>query len=180
MLELLDHVGECCGRGCAVDIGSAAFTASLNFLSNTIFSVNLAHGHDSDFSQEFKEVVCGMMEGIGRPNLADYFPTLRLIDPQGIRRKMNVYFDKLFDIFNGIISERLQYSKASSTSKDVLDALLNLTKENDFEWSCNDIKHLLLVGNTSSLTLLNFMHLLLVGNTSSLTLFVKFYKLPFK
>ena len=55
--ELLDHVGECCSRGCAVDIGGAVFTASLNFLANTIFSVNLAHGHDSDFSQEFKNVV---------------------------------------------------------------------------------------------------------------------------
>ena len=159
MQELLDHVGECCGRVCAVDIGGAVFTASLNFLSNTIFSVNLAHDHDSDFLQEFKNVVCGVMEGIGKPNLANYFPTLRLIDPQGIRGKMNVYFDKLFDIFDGIISERLQYSKASSTSKDVLDALLNLTKENDFEWNCKDIKHLLLV-----------------GNASSLTLFVKFYK----
>ena len=105
------------------------------------------------FHKSLNEVVCGVMEGIGRPNLANYFPTLRLIDPQGIRRKMNVYLDKLFDIFYGIISERLKYSKASSTSKDVLDALLNLTKENDFEWSCNDIKHLLRVGNISSLTM---------------------------
>ena len=120
------------------------------------------------------------MEGIGKPNLANYFPTLRLIAPQGIRGKMNVYFDKLFDIFDGIISERLQYSKASSTSNDVLDALLDLTKENDFEWNCNDIKHLLLMRNASSLTLLNFINFLLVDNTSSLTLFAKFYKVPFK
>ena len=48
--ELLDHVEECCGRGCAVDIDGAAFTTNLNLLSNTIFSINLVH-HDSNFSQ---------------------------------------------------------------------------------------------------------------------------------
>ncbi|RVX01095.1 Geraniol 8-hydroxylase [Vitis vinifera] len=98
-------------RGCAVDINGAVFTASLNLLSNTIFSINLAH-HGSNFSQEFKNIAWGVMEGIGRPNFVDYFPAFRLIDPQA--------------------------------SKDVLDALLNLTKENDNEWSCSDIKHLLL------------------------------------
>ncbi|RVW41128.1 cytochrome P450 76T24 isoform X2 [Vitis vinifera] len=109
--ELLDHVEECCSRGCAVDINGAVFTASLNLLSNTIFSINLAH-HGSNFSQEFKNIARGVMEGVGRPNFVDYFPAFRLIDPQA--------------------------------SKDVLDALLNLTKENDNEWSCSDIKHLLL------------------------------------
>ncbi|KAJ9680879.1 hypothetical protein PVL29_020016 [Vitis rotundifolia] len=58
--ELLDHVEECCGRGCAVNIGGAAFTANLNLLSNIIFSINLAH-HDSNFSQEFKNIVWGVM-----------------------------------------------------------------------------------------------------------------------
>ncbi|KAJ9680874.1 hypothetical protein PVL29_020012 [Vitis rotundifolia] len=140
--ELLDHVEECCGWGCAVDIGGAAFTTSLNLLSNTIFSINLAH-YDSNFSQEFKNIVWGVMEGLGRPNFVDYFPAFRLIDPQGIRWNMKIYFDKLFYIFDGIINQRLQ-SKTSSASKDVLDALLNLTKENDNEWSCSDIKHLLL------------------------------------
>ena len=73
--ELLDHVEECCGRGCAVDIGAATFTATLNLLSNTIFSTNLAH-HGSTFSQEFKDIVWGVMEEAGKPNFADYFPAL--------------------------------------------------------------------------------------------------------
>ncbi|RVX01133.1 Geraniol 8-hydroxylase [Vitis vinifera] len=101
--ELLDHAEECCGRGCAVDIGAATFTASLNLLSNTIFSINLAH-HGSTFSQEFKDIVWRVMEDAGRPNFADYFPAFKLIDPQG-----------------------------SSASNDVLDAFLNLTEENNQE-----------------------------------------------
>ena len=71
--------------------------------------------------------MCDVMEGNGRPNLTNNFPTLRLIDPQAIQWKMNVCLDKLFDIFYDIFSQRLQYSKASSTSNDVLDALLNLS-----------------------------------------------------
>ncbi|KAL6322108.1 hypothetical protein AAG906_005045 [Vitis piasezkii] len=140
--ELLDHVEECCGRGCAVDIGAATFTASLNLLSNTIFSTNLAH-HGSTFSQEFKDIVWGVMEEAGKPNFADYFPAFRLIDPQCIQRNMKVHFRKLIDIFDGLINQRIQ-SKASSASNDVLDAFLNLTKENNQEWSCNDIIHLLM------------------------------------
>ncbi|KAJ9680877.1 hypothetical protein PVL29_020014 [Vitis rotundifolia] len=140
--ELLDHVEECCGRGCAVDIGAATFTASLNLLSNTIFSTNLAH-HGSTFSQDFKDIVWGVMEEAGKPNFADYFPALKLIDPQCIQRNMKVHFGKLIDIFDGLINQRVQ-SKASSASSDVLDAFLNLTKENNQEWSCNDIIHLLM------------------------------------
>ena len=75
---------ECCGRGCAVDIGGAAFTAGLNLLSNIIFSRDLAH-YDSNFSQEFKNTVWGVMGGVGRLNLADYFPAFRWIDLQGGR-----------------------------------------------------------------------------------------------
>ena len=62
---------------------------------------------------------------------------------------MKIYLRKLFGIFDGIISQRLQ-SKASSASNHVRDVLLNLTNENDFEWICNGIKYFVLVGNTSN------------------------------
>ena len=157
--ELLDHAEECCGRGCAVDIGAATFTASLNLLSNTIFSINLAH-HASTFSQEFKDIVWRVMEDAGRPNFADYFPAFKLIDPQGIRRNLKIHVDKLIHIFEGIINQRLQ-SKGSSASNDVLDAFLNLTEENNQEWSCRDIIHLLMV-STISQSLLHYILVLSV------------------
>uniref|UniRef100_F6I338 Geraniol 8-hydroxylase n=1 Tax=Vitis vinifera TaxID=29760 RepID=F6I338_VITVI len=75
------------------------------------------------------------MEEIGRLNVADYFPVFRLLDPQGIRRAMKIYFSKLSDIFYGIIDQRLKSEASSVASNDVLDALLNLTKEDNHEWS---------------------------------------------
>ena len=141
--QLLDHAHESCTSSRAVDIGRAASTTALNLLSNTIFSVDLAH-YDSNFSQEFKDLVWSIMEEAGKPNLADFFPGLSFIDPQGIQKKMTANFYKLVKVFDGIIDQRLQL-KASSANNDVLDSLLNLNKQHDHELSSNDIKHLLVV-----------------------------------
>ncbi|XP_057954481.1 cytochrome P450 76T24-like [Malania oleifera] len=149
--EIVDHVGERCRSGTAVDIGEAAFTTTLNLLSNTIFSVDLAT-YDSERSQEFMGLVRSVMEEAGVLNLADYFPALRWIDPQGARRRTTVYARKLLGIFDEIINQRLA-ARGSSSSKensparnvDVLDALLDLSKEpSDYELSCDDMKHLFL------------------------------------
>ena len=141
--QLLDHAHESCTSSRAVDIGRAASTTALNLLSNTIFSVDLAH-YDSNFSQEFKDLVWSIMEEAGKPNLADFFPGLSFIDPQGIQKKMTANIYKLVKVFDGIIDQRLQL-KASSANNDVLDSLLNLNKQHDHELSSNDIKHLLVV-----------------------------------
>ncbi|XP_034708515.1 cytochrome P450 76T24-like [Vitis riparia] len=139
--QLLEHARESCNSGRAVDVGRAAFTTALNLLSNTFFSVDLAH-YDSNLSQEFKDLIWSIMVEAGKPNLADFFPGLRLVDPQGIQKRMTVYFNKLVDVFDGFINQRLPL-KASSPDNDVLDALLNLNKQHDHELSCNDIRHLL-------------------------------------
>ncbi|KAF6144595.1 hypothetical protein GIB67_006087 [Kingdonia uniflora] len=129
--ELMEHVNEKCVSGGAVSIGEAAFVTVLNFLSNTMFSVDLGH-LDSVSSQEFKAIVWGIMEEAGRPNLADFFPVLMHIDPQGVRRRMTNYFAKLDDIFDRIIDERLQ-SKETQTTPDVLDKLLEYSLESNPE-----------------------------------------------
>jgi cytochrome P450 len=89
--ELLDYVKENCSRGQALDIGRAAFTTVLNTISNLFFSTDLAE-YCSNASQEFQDLILGAMEEAGRPNMADYFPTLRLVDPQGARRRTVIYF----------------------------------------------------------------------------------------
>ncbi|KAL2927662.1 Cytochrome P450 76AD1 [Bienertia sinuspersici] len=136
--QLNEYVRECCKKGQPVDIGKAAFTTSLNLLSNTFFSKELA-SHYSSASQEFKQLMWCIMEEIGRPNYADYFPILGYIDPFGIRRRLTGYFDKLIAVFQDIIRERL--SKESCTTNDVLDTLLNLYKQE--ELSMDEINHLL-------------------------------------
>ncbi|KAJ9706713.1 hypothetical protein PVL29_001943 [Vitis rotundifolia] len=118
--ELLANVEQSCQAGCPVDIGREAFRTSLNLLSNTIFSVDLVDSI-SETAQEFKELMRGVMEEAGKPNLVDYFPVLRQIDPQGIRRRLTIYFGRMIEIFDRIIKKRLQLRKmqGSTASSDV-------------------------------------------------------------
>ncbi|KAL8500192.1 hypothetical protein ACS0TY_019977 [Phlomoides rotata] len=88
-----------------------------------------------------KEVVCGVMTYVGKPNLADYFPVLESIDPQGILKQMKIYFDKLFAIFDGIIDEKL---KSRGQTNDLLEALIDINQRDEVELNRDEIKHMLL------------------------------------
>ena len=74
--ELIDHVNQSCQSGSPIDIGRVVFTTVLNSISSTFFSMDLAQ-YDSNLSQEFRDLACGVAEEAGRPNIADYFPALR-------------------------------------------------------------------------------------------------------
>lgn len=149
--ELVDHVEECCRNGQAVDIGNAALTVSLNFLSSTFFSTDLA-SHGSGLSHEFKDNIWILLEAAGKPSLADYFPILARFDLLGVRRKNEPYVRKFFAIFDEIIQQRLS-ADHSGKEEDVLATLLKMSKEDDANLSLNDIKHLLIdlfVGGTDT------------------------------
>ncbi|KAJ0103420.1 hypothetical protein Patl1_05207 [Pistacia atlantica] len=135
--ELVAYVEESCSGGRAINIGQAAFTTSLNMLSRTIFSVDLADP-TSDTGQKFKELVWDIMVDMGKPNLADHFPLLKKIDPLGMRRRMATNFGKMFELFDRMIDQRLKLRDGHN--EDVLDILLNITQEIDR----NCIKHLFL------------------------------------
>lgn len=140
-----------------MDIGAIAFTTSLNFLSNTSFSVDFAH-FDSNASHGIQETVQGVVKNFGRLNLADFFPILQVIDPRGIRRQTRFYFEKLFAIFDEIINQRIKEKGPSklgtpSQKNDFLEVLLERchSQQQEAEWSYNDIKRLILVSISSIL-----------------------------
>ncbi|KAG8391706.1 hypothetical protein BUALT_Bualt01G0215100 [Buddleja alternifolia] len=141
--KLCDYVNECCETGRAMDIGEAAFTTSLNLMSATLFSKEFAQ-FNTDSSQEMKEVVWGVMKCVGSPNFADYFPVLKSVDPQGILKEANIYFERLFAIFDEIIDEKLKNRSESIEKNDLVDALIEINQRDEAELSRNDIKHLLL------------------------------------
>ncbi|KAJ0501790.1 putative geraniol 8-hydroxylase [Helianthus annuus] len=96
------------------------------------------------------------MEIAGAPNLADYFPVLRPLDPHGLLRRSKFY-KKLLAIFEKHISERLHVRSTSSSyasSEDLTDLLLNIGKDQNSSISLNDMHDLFLVGtDTTSNTL---------------------------
>ncbi|KAJ0088074.1 hypothetical protein Patl1_32340 [Pistacia atlantica] len=64
-----------------------------------------------------------VMEFAGKPNVADFLPILRWLDPQGIRRKTQFHVDRAFEIAGGFIQERTESNKELN-KKDFLDVLL--------------------------------------------------------
>lgn len=143
--DLLAEVQERCLVGEAVDLRQAAFTATLNALSNTVLSLDLTD-LSSDIAREFKEHISCIMDEAGKPNLVDYFPLLRRIDPQGIRRRTAIHFGKVFDLFDRLIIERLQLRKVKGyiPSDDMLDTLLTISEVNNEEMDTTRIKHFFL------------------------------------
>ncbi|KAL3344549.1 hypothetical protein AABB24_023805 [Solanum stoloniferum] len=139
--DLIDYCHNCSKVGEAVDMGRASFRTSLNLISNTIFSKDLTDPF-SDSAKEFKELVWNIMVEVGKPNLVDYFPLLKMIDPQGIRRRLTEYFTKVLHLISGLIDERIKERKMGNRANvDVLDALLNISTD---EIDRNHIEHLCL------------------------------------
>lgn len=108
-----------------MEIGQAAFTTTLNLLSSTIFSTDIA-GFDSDSSQEFKKGVESVMEFAACPNVSDFFPVLTLLDLQGVRRKMDSLVIFLHKVFDEQIDRRTKNREEGSIHhNDFLDVLLD-------------------------------------------------------
>ncbi|KAL8229215.1 hypothetical protein R6Q57_014115 [Mikania cordata] len=124
-----------------VDIGLAAFRTSLNLLSNTIFSKDLTDPYE-DSGKEFKEVIGNIMVEAGKPNLVDFFPVLKKIDPQGIRRRLSIHIGKVLVIFDELIEERLQMGRLKQD--DVLDVCLKMIQDNPDEITQAHIRSLFL------------------------------------
>ncbi|OIW17355.1 hypothetical protein TanjilG_22467 [Lupinus angustifolius] len=128
--QLFNEICKYSLKGEAVDVGRLSFKTTINLLSNTIYSQDLIESVSE--AGEFKELVANIMKEIGRPNLADCFPVLKIVDPHGIRRRTGTYFWKLLNIFKSLVKERLKQRKESGycSRKDMLDSLLNNAEDN--------------------------------------------------
>ncbi|PKI69527.1 hypothetical protein CRG98_010055, partial [Punica granatum] len=142
---LLAHVRKCSESGALVNLGEVIFTASLNLLANAMLSIDLADP-TSETAKKFKAVVWQIMVAEGTPNMADYFPMLKKIDPQGAKRSNTDCITHMFDVFDRVIDKRLQDRKVPGAVRknDLLDVLLDLSEDDSKDTSIFHIKHLFL------------------------------------
>ncbi|MED6224667.1 hypothetical protein PIB30_086317 [Stylosanthes scabra] len=145
--ELLDFVKIKVKKVEAFCIDEVIFTTMLNILSNTLFSMDFAR-YASDKSQEFKNIVGGVSQEFGRPNVVDHFTILGLLDPQGVRSRMKIYLEKLITLFDGLVEERLKSRGlamgSESNNNDVLDSVLNFMLEENSQITRSHVIRLLL------------------------------------
>ncbi|GAB2291359.1 hypothetical protein Dimus_025617 [Dionaea muscipula] len=165
--ELVGFVRRSCQTRTPVNIAKAAFVTSLNLLSNTFFSVDLAQ---YDAACEFEDLVWKITEEYSKSNIADLFPVLKRLDLdlQGIRHRTGIYLGKIISLFNTMIDQRLQSRRQlisshdqSSSNHDVLDALLiNICENKSEELELSKIPNLLMdlfvAGTETTMTMLEW------------------------
>ncbi|CAK7343356.1 unnamed protein product, partial [Dovyalis caffra] len=109
-----------------IDLGRYIFLMAFNLIGNLMFSKDLLDPK-SERGAKFFYHAGKVMELAGKPNVADFLPILRWLDPQGIRRKTQFHVAKAFEIAGGFIKERtesMQNGSRDDKRKDYLDVLL--------------------------------------------------------
>ncbi|XP_020210443.1 cytochrome P450 76A1 [Cajanus cajan] len=123
MMHLMEEASE--SGTTAVDVGRFFFFMAFNLIGNLIFSKDLLDS-ETERGDTFYYHAVKVMEYAGKPNVADFLPILKWLDPQGIRRKTQFHVNKAFDIAGLFIKERMESGcSGSKESKDYLDVLLN-------------------------------------------------------
>ncbi|CAN1275233.1 Cytochrome P450 76A2 [Linum perenne] len=98
---------------------------AFNLIGNLVLSKDLVDPK-SERGALFFYHMGKVMEFAGKPNMADFFPLLRWLDPQRIRKKTQFHVEKAFEIARKFIQESVnQYSTKSKRKKDFLDVLLD-------------------------------------------------------
>ncbi|KAL5195370.1 Geraniol 8-hydroxylase [Glycine soja] len=88
--QLVEHLQKQAWNRKLVDIGELAFRT-----------------RELESAGELKELVWRIMEGAGKVNLSDYFPLLKRLDLQGVKRHVVVPYVRLHEIFDDMIRKRV-------------------------------------------------------------------------
>ncbi|KAJ4842362.1 hypothetical protein Tsubulata_007463 [Turnera subulata] len=114
----------------AIDVGRFFFLMAFNLIGNLMFSKDLVDPN-SERGGKFFHHAGKVMELAGKPNMADFLPFLRQLDPQGIRRNTQFHVERAFEISGGFVKERRESMQNQGGSrsddhkrKDYLDVLL--------------------------------------------------------
>ncbi|KDP27487.1 hypothetical protein JCGZ_20022 [Jatropha curcas] len=107
-----------------IHLARFVFLMTFNSLGNLMFSKDLVDPESKEGS-EFFTAMMGLMETSGYANVADYFPWLRWLDPQGLKRRMDKELGKALEIASKFVKERIEEKKVvGDRRKDFLDVLL--------------------------------------------------------
>nr|XP_043612415.1 iridoid oxidase-like [Erigeron canadensis] len=122
--KLVQSIQDASGNGAnQIDVGRFFFLMAFNLIGNLMFSRDLLDSK-SKKGAEFFYHAGKVMEYAGKPNVADFMPFLRWLDPQGIRKNMQNHIREAFRIAGGFIKERLDEESVDKRNKDYLDVLL--------------------------------------------------------
>ncbi|KAG8373317.1 hypothetical protein BUALT_Bualt11G0011400 [Buddleja alternifolia] len=142
LVTSLKHAAE---MGETVDLSSRVSGLSADIICLMVFGNKYG---DRDLEEKgIKALIMEAMEVSARFNLGDYFPYLRMLDLQGLTRKMK-RLSKTFDGFlEKIIDDHVQNKQEKKQSVDFVDTLMAVMESNEagFEFDRRHVKAVLLV-----------------------------------
>ncbi|XP_042500532.1 geraniol 8-hydroxylase-like [Macadamia integrifolia] len=111
-----------------VNIAESTFVVSTNLTSNLVCSKSLFD------NLELKEMVRDVFEAVAIPNMADLIPFLKILDPQGLKKRVAKVAKKMDSFFEKLIDERLEEKnkgmKINENGRlDLLDVFLDYKNE---------------------------------------------------
>ncbi|KAF3779753.1 Steroid 17-alpha-hydroxylase/17-20 lyase [Nymphaea thermarum] len=142
---LLKHIHTASVAGHPVNIGQCVFKMALNLMSSTVFSEDVVDLESEESMGEFQGVVWGLIEAVRKPNVADYFPMLRLVDPQGRRRRVRTLTKQKDALLHELIKKRSQSHGSAAEGwkkerEDFLDVLLRLVETPNSGFTIQNIR----------------------------------------
>ncbi|KAF3441733.1 hypothetical protein FNV43_RR15648 [Rhamnella rubrinervis] len=114
------------GEPGVVNLAHFLFMMSFNVVGNLVFSRDLLEPQCKD-GKEFFDAMDQVMKWAGTPNVADFLPFLKWLDPQGVVTNMKEHMGKAIQIASKFVKERaeeLKFGSNQKAKKEFLDVLL--------------------------------------------------------
>ncbi|KAJ9166954.1 hypothetical protein P3X46_021643 [Hevea brasiliensis] len=112
-------------QGKVINIGELVFATIFDTISNLLFSKDMIGLEDQEVASGLKSLVSRMMELAAAPNMADFYPILEGLDPQGLRRKMSECVEEMIGVWEIYIKERREKHVNDAPITDFLDVFLS-------------------------------------------------------
>ncbi|KAF9594408.1 hypothetical protein IFM89_031010 [Coptis chinensis] len=131
MLQWIDEEAQ--ARG-VVHVARFVFLMNFNLLGNILLFRDLFDPQSKEAS-EFNKRMDGISKWAGQPNLADFFPSLKWLDPQRIHSKVGQEMKGALQIVSGFVKERIEDRRSGKQTQrtDFLDVLLDYEGEGEGE-----------------------------------------------
>ncbi|KAK6935243.1 Cytochrome P450 [Dillenia turbinata] len=124
--------------GTSIEIGQLVFTTEINVVMNLLWGSTLDGEKIDGVGVEFRKVVSGIFDLLGKPNVSDFYPFLARFDLQGVEREVKRFIASIEKILDSVmdahqmkkVAGKLDGAKNNET-KDFLQFLLELKDQED-------------------------------------------------
>ncbi|XP_065856658.1 iridoid oxidase-like [Euphorbia lathyris] len=113
------------GESGEIVLSRYVFVMTFNLIGNLVFSRDLVDSHSEEGS-EFFDALDEFVKWSGKPNLADFFPLLKVFDLQRVRKNIEMALVRTMNVMEKFMNERIEEGKSRKEreTKDFLDSVL--------------------------------------------------------